>query len=387
MAAALLDEAVDLGEAEAGAFAEGLGGEEGFEDAGDDVGGHAGAVVPDGNSDVVAGGTSGSWARSVSSRVALAVSMTTRQGGVGRCVGGRAPGQDGVAGVDGEVQEGVFELVGVGVGGPEAAGEDGFDVDEVAEGAAEEVCGAGDELVEVDGSGEEGLAAGEGEEAGGEGGGAGGAVEGVVEEALGAVIDGAAAEEVEAADDDGEEVVEVVGDASGELADGFHLLGLAELFLGGFAGGGFVAQGLVGGFEFGGAGGDLGFEAFGGAGFGFAGADDLVDVDAGGDAAGDGAGRVADGGGHEADPEVGAVAALVAALELGVWFALEDAGEGVFVAGDPGAGGVVGDPLPVFGVVGAVADGVAEDPGDVGVAGDDTAVGAGDDEADGARFR
>ena len=36
-------------------------------------------------------------------------------------------------------------------------------------------------------------------------------------------------EEVGEADDGGEHVVEVVGDAAGELADGLHLLALGEL--------------------------------------------------------------------------------------------------------------------------------------------------------------
>ena len=39
-------------------------------------------------------------------------------------------------------------------------------------------------------------------------------------------------EQLEIADDDGEQIVEVVGEAAGELADGFHLLGLMELGFG-----------------------------------------------------------------------------------------------------------------------------------------------------------
>ena len=41
-----------------------------------------------------------------------------------------------------------------------------------------------------------------------------------------------AADHVEPAQDDGEQVVEVVRDAAGELADGLHLLRLAQRFLG-----------------------------------------------------------------------------------------------------------------------------------------------------------
>ena len=40
------------------------------------------------------------------------------------------------------------------------------------------------------------------------------------------------ADHVEAAEDDGEQIVEVVRDAAGELADRFHLLRLPEQFLG-----------------------------------------------------------------------------------------------------------------------------------------------------------
>ena len=47
-AAVLLDDAVDGGESEAGALADGLGGEEGLEDVFDHVGLHAAAVVADG---------------------------------------------------------------------------------------------------------------------------------------------------------------------------------------------------------------------------------------------------------------------------------------------------------------------------------------------------
>ena len=39
-------------------------------------------------------------------------------------------------------------------------------------------------------------------------------------------------EELAPSDDDREEVVEVVGDPAGELADGLHLLSLGELILG-----------------------------------------------------------------------------------------------------------------------------------------------------------
>ena len=42
----------------------------------------------------------------------------------------------------------------------------------------------------------------------------------------------AALQEFDVADDDGEQVVEIVGDAAGELANGLHLLGLPQSLLG-----------------------------------------------------------------------------------------------------------------------------------------------------------
>ena len=48
--------------------------------------------------------------------------------------------------------------------------------------------------------------------------------------------------EIEAADDDREHVVEIVGDAAGQLADRLHLLDLAQLRLGGGALGGLGLQ-------------------------------------------------------------------------------------------------------------------------------------------------
>ena len=71
---------------------------------------------------------------------------------------------------------------------------------------------------------------GEGEQAPGQGGGAGRAFHRIVEgNSTSRRSPGQpAAERVEVADDHREHVVEVVGDAAGELADRLHLLGLAR---------------------------------------------------------------------------------------------------------------------------------------------------------------
>ena len=59
--------------------------------------------------------------------------------------------------------------------------------------------------------------------------------------------------EIEAADDDRQHIVEIVGDAAGQLADGFHLLDLGELGLGGGALGRFGEQPPIGFAELAGA--------------------------------------------------------------------------------------------------------------------------------------
>ncbi len=241
-------------------------------------------------------------------------------------------------------------------------------------------------LLRSSGLGMQRLAAGEGEEAGGEGGGAGGAVERVVDQAAAAVVWGAAAEQVEAAHDDGEEVVEVVGEAAGELSDGFHLLRLVELLLGGGAGGHLVAQALVGGLGGGGAFGDLVLQVVGEAGLGLAGAHDLVDVDEGGDGAGEGAVRVGDGGGDDADPGLRAVAAGVEALQLRPLLSAEDVGDGEVGGAHGAAVGVVGLPFAVVAEGAAALERVAEHGAEVAVAGHDAAGAVRDDDAYGHRL-
>src|SRR5688572_32768327 len=106
----------------------------------------------------------------------------------------------------------------------------------------EELGHVADEMIEVERLWIERLAARKGEEPAGQPGGALCALEGEVGRTLDPrVVAGlGAADIVEAAEDDGEEVVEIVGDAAGELADRLHLLrleeelaGTLELLLGG----------------------------------------------------------------------------------------------------------------------------------------------------------
>ena len=112
-----------------------------------------------------------------------------------------------------------------------------IDADAFAERAVEQVRHAADELVAVDALWQQRLGAREGEQAAGQRGGAGCAFHRIVQvhHHLAARAVEPAQRKVDAADDDGEHVVEVVRDAAGELADGFHLLDLAKLGFGGFA--------------------------------------------------------------------------------------------------------------------------------------------------------
>ena len=74
----------------------------------------------------------------------------------------------GVARVHGQVEDRALQLVRVGVGAPQASGQNRLDRDVLAQRAPEQVRHTGDELVGVDGLGRERLLAREGEKAMGE---------------------------------------------------------------------------------------------------------------------------------------------------------------------------------------------------------------------------
>ena len=136
----------------------------------------------------------------------------------------------GVFGVDHEIHDDLLELAGIGAGAADGGGEAGGEFDIFADERAEETLHVGDDGVDVDDLEFEKLFAAEGEELASERGGA-----------IGGLLNGfgfgmqrvAGSELVEqnfgVAADDHEQIVEVVSDAAGEAADGFHFLGLAEL--------------------------------------------------------------------------------------------------------------------------------------------------------------
>ncbi len=154
----------------------------------------------------------------------------------------------GVARIDHEVEQGTFQLVLVAVDGPEPGLQRGFDADMAAQRAAQQVAHRIDQFVQFDPLEIQRLASGEGQQAVGQRGGAVGRGGRGLDEALGFVVAtglDVALGQVEPADDAGEHIVEVVGDAAGELADRFHLLRLAQRGLGLFAGGHFLEQTFV----------------------------------------------------------------------------------------------------------------------------------------------
>ena len=146
-----------------------------------------------------------------------------------------------VAGVDREVHQHLLELAGVGQHRVQAAGEGGDQLDVLAEGSAQHALHGGDGGVEVEDLRPHHLPAGEGEELAGEAGrplagpadlaevGAGRlAARGPVRFAgLLEFLGG----ERRVVEDHAEQVVEVVGDPAGELAEALQPLGLQQLLL------------------------------------------------------------------------------------------------------------------------------------------------------------
>ena len=156
----------------------------------------------------------------------------------------------GIAGVDGEVDEDLFDLAAVGADVDVVGVELGLEDDVLAEEGAKEVVEVVDDLVEVEDFGLDDLLAAEGEELACEGAGACGGAEDFGGFGLGAggLFGEVVVEDFAVAADGGEEVVEVVGDAAGEEADGLHFLGLEELLFA-FGEGGFGAVAGVDGAE------------------------------------------------------------------------------------------------------------------------------------------
>ncbi len=166
----------------------------------------------------------------------------------------------GVAGVDGEVEQSQLELVGVGQGPGRFRIEVGGDAVLRADGAGQQVVHALNQAVDVHRLQRQPLRARKGQQLPRQ---LGGAVRGLVRvlrQARDFLVLGPALDELQVAIDDGEQVVEVVGDAAGELAHRLHLLRLHQGGLGPHTLGGLLHQLVVGLGELVGALGDAGLQ-------------------------------------------------------------------------------------------------------------------------------
>ena len=274
-AVGLAGEAVELAQPQAGALADRLGGEEGFEDAGQHVRRHAAPAVAHGHRHVIAGRHPG-----------IVDEVGRGEAGVGGLHRHGAAAGHGVAGVDDQVQQGAFDLVHVGTDRPQRLLQPALQPDRLADRPAQQIPQPHHQRVQVGALRLQRLAPGEGQQAPGQGGGtihrgARGDGEG---HDVGAAGFQPLFDQLQAAADRLQQVVEVVGHPAGQLADRLHLLrlgqGLARL-----------VQRLLGLAALGDVAGDLGESA-------------------------QDPGLVADGVDDDAGPEAGAVLAHAPALRL-----------------------------------------------------------------------
>ena len=143
-------------------------------------------------------------------------------------------GRHGVARVDAQVEQGILQLRRIDLGEPQPPGAHHFQLDRRADRAAHDLLDARHQAVDVGGLGVQRLAAREGQQPLRER--CGAAHRGLrhADVALGVVIalrGQALFQHLQAGTHAAQQVVEIVRDAARELADGFHLLRLAEVLL------------------------------------------------------------------------------------------------------------------------------------------------------------
>ena len=225
MAAGAGDDAVERREAEPGALARRLGGEERLEHAGEYLGGNAGAGVGDPQPGVAAGFEAGP-----------VVGVGLVHGDV-RGVDGELPAAGHrVAGVDCEVDQDLLELAGVRLDRPQAFGGCGVQGDVLAEGAAQQLIQARDDVVEAEYFGVHDVAAGEDQQLAGQPyrplRRAADLLDVAEHVAQPRILARQARylllEHVGEAGDHVQQVVEVVRDPADELAEAFHPLGMPQ---------------------------------------------------------------------------------------------------------------------------------------------------------------
>ena len=137
-----------------------------------------------------------------------------------------------VARVDDEIDDHLLELVEVGLDQPQVAPEHDVEFDRLADQPAQQHLQVGQHFAELQRLRPQRLAAREGEQLPHQAGGPVGVLldlHDVLEGRIGRAVVGE--QQVGIADDRGQDVVEVVGDAAGELADRLHLLALDETLL------------------------------------------------------------------------------------------------------------------------------------------------------------
>ena len=139
----------------------------------------------------------------------------------------------GVAGVEGQIEDRGGKLIGIDDRRASLVFEYGFDLDMLAERALQQFCGVDDQRIDVGYPRLERLLAGERQQMLGE---VGAARRGFVDHSrdggkLRLALD-RIGQDFDRSRDHGQDIVEVVRDAAGELADRFHLFGLPDPVLG-----------------------------------------------------------------------------------------------------------------------------------------------------------
>ena len=227
MAAGLFDEAVDLAQPETGALPRLLGREERVEGLLLHLARHAGAGVAHRDQHILPDGHAGILLRVA--RVDEGVAGLDRQ---------PARAGHGVLGIDDEIEDRRLHLARVDLDLPESGAVDDFEIDVLAERPPEEIRHAGDQLIDVGQLGIERLAPREGQQPLRQHRRALRAVRGVGDHARQSLARGvapglqAALGDLQIAADDGEQIVEIMRDAAGQLSDRFHLLRLPKHVLG-----------------------------------------------------------------------------------------------------------------------------------------------------------
>ena len=229
MTARLLGEAEGLGQAQPRALAFGFGGEERLEHPAHHFGAHARAGISDRQHHILA-----RRHFTMGGRIGI-IQMRVRH-----FQGQLAAFGHGVARIDAQVQDGVFHLIGIHQRVPQPARDHGFHFDLFAKRAAQKIGHVADHPAHVHRLGLQRLAAGKGQQLCGQARapdhGADGVLQPVAQARIG-LHHRARHRKVEIGADDLQQVVEVVRHPAGQVADGFHLLGLAHHAFGAQAGG------------------------------------------------------------------------------------------------------------------------------------------------------